>query len=1474
MYKTKITFFLIVTLWLFGIVVTVGQDCNILSKANDIHPDRLCAPVNVSWKVTYRGVNDGGTGDVKILFDWDDGGPTALIPAIKASAQEWTVTHTHVYPIGGDKCNYHPTVYLVVAGSSCSSTIQEQIVTVWDTDDMNGGKMVINPDVFPICYGNDGTVTFNDVSNWNCTPPDENDVPNNRRRWIQWVYGTGGTNINTAKVNGVVETYPFSGIINMTTEPILAPVAPFNQTESIYIPAGYNVGDFFEVTLRNWNYCNPYDTVPNDGLPPADPINGDFPPVETTAIAIIVALPDGTITAVGPFCENELPINLAAADPGGSWSGLGITNSSSGTFDPSVAGPGLHTINYDITNTDGCSATGVTTIRVWDAPEANILGDPATYLCPGIDQTLDGNPSQGTTPYTHLWTGDTGPLNNTNIQTPNFNTVTTGTYDLVYRVTDSKTCFDEDTIAVHVYPVDIHFENTDLTLCANILDTLKPEPKGGSGVYSFHLWSGSRTDLLSNANIEKPTFLSPTSGLFKYEYYVKDSQGCEASDSIFVTVHQQPTANAGANDTICGVNNTMNAIPSIGTGTWSLISGAGGVAFADIHDPNTSITVDTYGSYSLEWLEDNSGCEDTDSVNFVFYKIPEPVAAADGDTCGLAFDISVAPDLGAGRWSQSSGPGTVTFFNDTQTSTAVVVSIPGDYVFRWTEANSFGCSGSDSMKVNFYPVPVASIAPFDTSGCNPVIVDFQNSSTNADTYSWNFNDGFISNQKDPSHTFRNPMPTPYTFSIVMVAYNAYGCVDTTTQELTVSPTPISSIATDRGPGCSPITVNFDNKSEGTSIYEWDMGDGSPLLTNEDVTHTFYNSETFVKSFEVKLAVENSYGCTDTSNTYITVYPQGNFTLTAQPDSGCSPVKIDLISEPGAFSYSWEFGDGQSIQGSNAISHIYENSGNTIATYNAKLYTSSVFGCLDTANIDINVKPSPESKFSYTPKDGCAPVDVQFTNESGNVTSSIWKFGNGDELSLPNDGSASYTYVNNGYAPDSYRVSLVVENVYSCTDSTSSTLNIYPKVTASLSDGDSGCSPHNVTFINGSVNANKFLWNYGDGNSSTKYSGFNTFINTTNNDVTYSVVLTAISNFGCSNTDTTQVTVYRTPQPAFDVTPIKQQMPNSTVTLTNNTPGNSWDYTWLWGDGNGSTGKDPNPYTYSFSGDYDIKLIVEGEHCSDSTNKSIIILTNLPTIDYGPDAEGCPPLTVQFYNNSTESHTFMWEFGDGAVSSEKEPKHTYYASGEYKVKLAVYGPGGTAEAEDVTIKVFDSPKAYFEAVPNRITIPGQSVSFLNRSTDAISSFWDLGDGNTSTEFSFMYEYKEAGVYDVSLEVTNDAGCKDSYVQLEACTAEQGGKISFPNAFTPNPAGSNGGHYTYGEKENFVFYPYVQEGIDEYTLQIYTRWGELIFESHDIKIGWDGYYRGKLSPQGVYIYKATCKFGTGLLKVTTGDVTLIR
>ena len=297
-----------------------SQSCTILSKANNITPNKLCAPVTVDWEVTYTGVNDAGT-PVTIFYDWDDG-HTETRPAVQTAPGVFVAVASHVYPSRRLVCNYHPQATLVVNGVRCTSSTQEQIVTVWDDDDHNGGEMHINPLIWPICFGNSDNARFQDLTQFNCVPPQERDNPNVNTRWIQWIYGTDITMTGVpVTINGRNETFPYVG--NVITLP--GPVTGSGVwSDVINVANDKLIGQYFEVTLRNWNYCNPYDdpTIPGG---PRDRVNGDHPPVETTAIILIVPYPDATITPVPPMCENGPAVSLIAATMGGTWTRAGIT---------------------------------------------------------------------------------------------------------------------------------------------------------------------------------------------------------------------------------------------------------------------------------------------------------------------------------------------------------------------------------------------------------------------------------------------------------------------------------------------------------------------------------------------------------------------------------------------------------------------------------------------------------------------------------------------------------------------------------------------------------------------------------------------------------------------------------------------------------------------------------------------------------------------------------------------------------------------------------------------------------------------------------------------------------------------------------------------------------------------------------------------------------------------------------------------
>ena len=144
-------------------------------------------------------------------------------------------------------------------------------------------------------------------------------------------------------------------------------------------------------------------------------------------------------------------------------------------------------------------------------------------------------------------------------------------------------------------------------------------------------------------------------------------------------------------------------------------------------------------------------------------------------------------------------------------------------------------------------------------------------------------------------------------------------------------------------------------------------------------------------------------------------------------------------------------------------------------------------------------------------------------------------------------------------------------------------------------------------------------------------------------------------------------------------------------------------------------------------------------------------------------------------------------------------------------------------------------------------------------------WDFGDLTTSSLMErnpdTSYIYKDTGTYSITLHVWTEHGCYDFITKESIVQVIESGKIEFPSAFTPgNP---NGGAYSENDYNNDVFHPIVK-GVDEYHLEIYNRWGVLVFESHDVKKGWDGYYMNKpdtKAREDVYIYRVYGTYNNG-------------
>jgi PKD repeat protein len=331
-------------------------------------------------------------------------------------------------------------------------------------------------------------------------------------------------------------------------------------------------------------------------------------------------------------------------------------------------------------------------------------------------------------------------------------------------------------------------------------------------------------------------------------------------------------------------------------------------------------------------------------------------------------------------------------------------------------------------------------------------------------------------------------------------------------------------------------------------------------------------------------------------------------------------------------------------------------------------------------------------------------------------------------------------------------------------------------------------------------------------------------------------------------------------------------PDATVDFTNVSNQGYWSYQWDLGDGSSTNLENPPAHTYDTWGDYVIWLRAATPHCSDSVSHSIRIFPAAPIATFDTVIGACEPYTVQFTNRSIYGNSYLWEFDDGTTSTEFEPVHTFQEYGYYNIKLTVTGQGGIDYAYSV-LEVYRMPLVDFRVEPTLVMLPDDEIRLFNLSMYGSTYLWDFGDGSTSIEESPRHLYTSVGQYDIFLEVVTEHGCTDRMLQQAVVTVDGEGVILFPNAFKPDLYGPNGGYYDLrAQEKNNIFHPY-WEGVADYHLEIYTRWGDKLYYSDEVNRGWDGYFKENLCIQDVYVYKCWGYFYNGQLFKLKGDVTLI-
>ena len=638
-------------------------------------------------------------------------------------------------------------------------------------------------------------------------------------------------------------------------------------------------------------------------------------------------------------------------------------------------------------------------------------------------------------------------------------------------------------------------------------------------------------------------------------------------------------------------------------------------------------------------------------------------------------------------------------------------------------------------------------------------VQFTNTTTGVPpgcTYQWNFGDGTPgSTQTSPSYVYNSAN----AYTVTLQVLQGGNPISTATQTVTVG-IPVASFTVAPPSGCQQQTVfQFTNQAVNADSFVWNFGDGVILSDVSNPTH-IYNNFNPNTNVSLLVYVDGFANACASQVVPVNVQPKPVANATASSTIVCDPNEsINYIqTSTNAATHFWNFGDNNTST-LTSPSHIYGSYGTYTVTYIA-VGTS---GCTDTTTFDIEITNGIIPQVTASVDTGCSALPVNFicTNVT-NAQQYVWDFGDGTSPVTTNTPNVTHVFVNSTQSPVSYNVSLTTIFGVGSSCNSSVTLNnfitVNPQPVSSFTvNSPTACVLAPVTYTSTSTNAVSYLWNLGNGTTSTDPNPTATY----NSSGAYNVTLITTNSYGC--TDTAVV--------ANAVTVIHVMADfNSTNTtgctvnaqFINYTQGGTQFY-WNFGDGASSTQANPTHY-YNMPGAYDVTLVASNGSCVDTLVLNDFINVNYLTPSYATPSipfAGCVGIASTFQANNPNAVNYLWNFGDGNTGTGANPTHVYAQPGSYTISLITM----TADSCQELIADFAQMDVY-GGEPEVITVNQScfapyTVTFETPS-NGISYQWNFGDGSPiNTQQNPTHVYGQDGYYNVSLTIITPSGCLSTY-----------------------------------------------------------------------------------------------------------------
>ncbi len=1016
---------------------------------------------------------------------------------------------------------------------------------------------------------------------------------------------------------------------------------------------------------------------------------------------------------------------------------------------PSVTyfNPGQYTIKLVVYNANGDSSVLVKSqyISIFAKPAVAFTGSPLTGCVP-LPVAFTDQSSAGSGNITQ-WQWDLGDGTTSNLQNPSHTYIASGNYNITLLVTNSFGCSKVITKNQYVQvalPAHADFTAASTSACQAPFTVNFQNLSTGGGALSYQWQFGDG----GNSTVANPSHVYATAGSYTVRLITTNGSGC--ADTITKTnfINVGSFNAAFSNPATSCVNGavlfTNTSVPLPASVSWD---------FGDATTSSQLNPVKVYastGTYTVRMIADFGGCPDTAYSTVTI--LGKPAAAFDApvtSACKAPLTVNFNnTSIGAVNYHWDFGDGNTS----AQRNPVHTYNAAGSFTVTLIATNANGCSDTLVMPgyVNIQP-PHAVINNLPAAHCAPLTWTFSSTVNSIDPvigYEWDLGDGNTSTLQNPVHTY-----PAGAYNIRLVITTAGGCTDTASVQpgIIASIKPVPNFSATPRNVCAFQPVQFTDMTTGTATnWLWDFGDGG-TSTDQNPVHEYQDTG----YFDVKLIVCNA-GCCDSIRftRYIHISPPiANFIASFECQNKLNKRFTDLSL--GADEWHWDFGDGATSTLQHPV-HTYAGPG----VYTVVLWVkNNSTGCEHTKTSILNIIDE-KADFMVSSDTVCKYTPVLFTATGNNVTnisSYLWDFGDGYAAS---NSPTTYSYTQSG----NYSIRLIITDIQGCYDTLVKNLVIRVNgPVAAFTPGTSGsCLLSAIHFTDNSTGdgihpVSTWIWNYGDGISDTLTAP--PFQHTYSGAGSYTVSLKVIDNLGCADAvSALNPIIISKPVAGFTSTDTLS-CPSKDIHFANSSTGPGLIYQWDFGDGNVSAAQTP-VHHYAADGWYTVKLIITDQYgCTDTLIKPDYIHIVSPRSVYhvSDTLSTCPPLVVNFTNNSQNYTSEVWDFGDGTSTVSSNPTHFYTNPGVYVTKLTITGPGGCTDVSQKTI-VIRGPQGTFTYGPLNGCKP-HTVNFNAVTQDRLSFIWDYNDGSTSVTSDSLVShiYTIPGKYVPKMILVDAGGC---------------------------------------------------------------------------------------------------------------------